>query len=163
MSPVHRGSRTRVATTRVLALSVAAALASGAAIAHAQKAALQWGPAPASLPPGARMAIVSGNPGKPGPFTIRLSLPSGFEVPPHFHPVDEHQTLISGRIGHGMGDTVDLESVNWLRPGQSVTLPAHAHHYVRTRGRTLVEVSAVGPFVVTYVNRRDDPRERGKR
>jgi quercetin dioxygenase-like cupin family protein len=79
-----------------------------------------------------------------GPFTIRLSLPSGFEVPPHFHPVDEHQTLISGRIGHGMGDTVDVKSVKWLRPGQSITLPANAHHYVRTRGRTLVEVSAVG-------------------
>jgi quercetin dioxygenase-like cupin family protein len=148
---------------RVLALSVAAALASSAATVHAQKAALEWGPAPASLPPGARMAIVSGNPGKPGPFTIRLSLPSGFEVPPHFHPVDEHQTLISGRIGHGMGDTVDLESVKWLRPGQSITLPANAHHYVRTRGRTLVEVSAVGPFVVTYVRPRDDPRRRGSR
>ena len=163
MIPAHHGSRTRAVAARVLALSVVAALASSAATVHAQKAALRWGPAPASLPPGARMAIVSGNPGKPGPFTIRLSLPSGFEVPPHFHPVDEHQTLISGRIGHGMGDAVDLESVKWLRPGQSVTLPANVQHYVRTRGRTLVEVSAVGPFVVTYVNRRDDPRERGKR
>ena len=104
------------------------------------------------------LCIVSGDPGKPGPFTIRLRLPSGFEVPPHFHPVDEHQTLISGRIGHGMGDTVDIKSVKWLRPGQRITLPANAHHYVRTRGRTLVEVSAVGPFVVTYVNRGDDPR-----
>jgi quercetin dioxygenase-like cupin family protein len=144
----------------VLALWVAAALASSAATAHAQKAALQWGPGPASLPPGTRMAIVSGDPGKPGPFTIRLRLPDGFEVPPHFHPVDEHQTLISGRIGHGMGDTVDLKSVKWLRPGQSITLPANAHHYVRTSGPTLVDVSAMGPFSVTYVSARDDPRKR---
>ena len=106
------------------------------------------------------MALVRGDPRKPGPFTVRFRLRNGFAVPPHFHPVDEHQTLISGRIGHGMGDAVDLESVKWLRPGQSITLPANAHHYVRTRGRTLVEVSAVGPFVVTYVNRRDDPRAR---
>jgi quercetin dioxygenase-like cupin family protein len=146
---------------RVLALLVGASLASSDA-AHAQKAALEWGPAPASLPPGARMAIVSGDPAKPGPFTVRLRLPSGYAVPPHFHPVDEHQTLISGRIGHGMGDTVDLKSVKWLRPGQSITLPANAHHYVRTRGRTLVEVSAMGPFTVTYVKGRDDPRGRGK-
>lgn len=109
------------------------------------------------------MAVVSGDPAKPGPFTIRLRLPSGFEVAPHFHPVDEHQTLISGRIGHGMGDTVDIKSVKWLRPGQSITLPANSHHYVRTRGRTLVEVSAIGPFVVTYVSTRDDPRARGNR
>jgi quercetin dioxygenase-like cupin family protein len=163
VSPAHRGARTRVVSARVLALWVAAVLASSAATAHAQKAALQWGPGPASLPPGTRMAIVSGDPAKPGPFTIRLRLPDGFEVPPHFHPVDEHQTLISGRIGHGMGDTVDLKSVKWLRPGQRITLPANAHHYVRTRGPTLVEVSAMGPFSVTYVNGRDDPRGRGKR
>ncbi len=134
---------------------VAAVIASTAATAHAQKTELKWGPAPPSLPAGARMAVVSGNPAAPGPFTIRLRLPSGFTVPPHFHPVDEHQTLISGRIGHGMGDSVDVKAVKWLRPGQSITLPANSHHYVRTRGRTLVEVSAVGPFTVTYVNARD--------
>ena len=160
MSPSPHGARARVVPARVLALLVATSLASSAATTHAQEAALQWGPGPASLPPGTRMAIVSGDPAKPGPFTIRLRLPDGFEVAPHFHPVDEHQTLISGSIGHGMGDTVDLNAVKWLRPGQRITLPANAHHYVRTRGNTLVEVSAIGPFVVTYVNRRDDPRKR---
>ncbi|HKH94780.1 MAG TPA: cupin domain-containing protein [Gemmatimonadaceae bacterium] len=143
---------------RIVALVVAALVSTTTA--HAQQSALRWGPAPPSLPAGARMAVVSGNPNAPGPFTIRLDLPSGFTVAPHFHPVDEHQTLISGRIGHGMGDTIDEKSVKWLRPGQSVTLPANAHHYVRTRGRTLVSVSAMGPFKVTYVNPRDDPRER---
>ena len=127
MSPAPRESRTRVVPARVLALWVAASLASSVVTAQAQKSALQWGPAPPSLPPGARMAVVSGDPAKPGPFTIRLRLPSGFEVAPHFHPVDEHQTLISGRIGHGMGDTVDVKSVKWLRPGQSITLPANVH------------------------------------
>ncbi len=114
---------------------------------------LHWGPGPASLPSSVRMAIVRGDPAKPGPFTVRFQLPDNFTVPPHFHPVDEHQTLISGRIGHGMGDSVKLKAVKWLRPGQSITLPANSHHYVRTRGPTLVEVSAVGPFTVTYVGR----------
>jgi len=145
---------------RIVALAVVALLSATAGTTQAQKTALRWGPAPPSLPPGARMAVVSGNPQGPGPFTIRLELPNGFTVPPHFHTVDEHQTLISGRIGHGMGDTIDDKSVKWLRPGQSVTLPANAHHYVRTRGRTIVAVSAMGPFKVTYVNARDDPRER---
>jgi quercetin dioxygenase-like cupin family protein len=148
----------RAGTARMRAVWVAALLVSSATAVHAQKAELRWGPAPPSLPPGARMAVVRGNPAAPGPFTIRLRLPAGFTVPPHFHPVDEHQTLISGRIGHGMGDTVDLKSVKWLRPGESVTLSANSHHYVRTRGRTVVEVSAMGPFKVTYVNERDDPR-----
>ena len=150
-------------SSRSLTLAVAALFGVMAGTAQAQDARLTWGPGPASLPPGTRMAIVSGDPGKPGPFTVRLRLPDGFEVAPHFHPVDEHQTLISGGIGHGMGDTVDLKSVKWLQPGQRITLPANAHHYVRTRGPTLVEVSSMGPFVVTYVNQRDDPRGREKR
>ena len=59
-----------------------------------------------------------------------------------------------------MGDSIDVKAVKWLRPGQSITLPATSHHYVKTRGRTLVEVSAVGPFSVTYVNAKEDPRNR---
>jgi len=145
---------------RMILCAVAVLVATSTATAHAQSTKLKWGRAPASLPSGAMMAIVSGDPTRPGPFVIRLRLPSGFAVPPHFHPVDEHQTLISGRIGHGMGDHIDEKAVKWLRPGQSITLPANAHHYVKTRGRTLVEVSAVGPFKVTYVNERDDPRKR---
>jgi quercetin dioxygenase-like cupin family protein len=132
-------------------------LASCAAPTAAAQDALHWGPAPGSLPSTARMAIVRGDPAKPGPFVVRFQLPDDFTVPPHFHPVDEHQTLISGQIGHGMGDVVDPKAVKWLRPGQSITLPANSHHYVRTRGRTVVEVSAMGPFRVTYVK---DPRKR---
>ena len=143
---------------RILSSAMAALLCSSAAPIQAQQAPLRWGPGPASLPPGTRMAIISGDPARPGPFTIRLELPDGFRVAPHFHPVDEHQTLLTGRIGHGMGDTFDEKSVKWIRPGQSVVLPANAHHYVLTRGRTVVNVSAVGPFTVTYVNPKDDPR-----
>ena len=146
--------------TRAILFAVAVLMVTSTAAARAQKTELKWGPAPPSLPSGARMAVISGNPAAPGPFTIRLRLPSGFTVPPHFHPVDEHQTLISGRIGHGMGDRVDVKAVKWLRPGQSITLPANSHHYVKTRGRTLVEVSAAGPFTVTYANAKDDPRKR---
>jgi quercetin dioxygenase-like cupin family protein len=120
---------------------------------------LHWGPAPPSLPAGARAARVSGDPSKPGPFTLELDLPDGFVVPPHFHPVDEHQTVISGRIGHGMGDSIDVRKVRWLRPGQSGALPANAHHYAMARGRTIVLVRSTGPFTVTYVNPADDPRK----
>ena len=141
-------------TSRAFSLALATLLAASAATAHAQKAAkLTWGPAPPALPAGARLAVVSGDPGKAGPFNIQLDLPPGFTVPPHFHPTDEHVTVKSGRFGNGMGEKIDEKTVKSLRPGQSITLPAYAHHYVRTRGRTVVEVSGVGPFRVTYVGR----------
>jgi hypothetical protein len=145
---------------RMFSVAVAVLLVATAAATHAQKARLQWGPGPASLPAGARMAVVSGDPRKAGPFTVQLELPDGFTVRPHFHPADEHQTVISGRIGHGFGDTIDVKSMKWLRPGQSGVFAANAHHYAMTRGRTVVRVSSVGPLTVTYVNPEDDPRKR---
>ena len=160
MSLAHRRHRTRVRTARVLAASVALLIVSSAASADAQDAALQWGPAPPSLPPGARMAIVSGDPRMPGPFTIQLDLPDGFTVAPHFHPTDEHQTVLQGQIGHGLGDTVNVRAIHWLHTGESGVLPANAHHYAMARGRTIVVVRSTGPFVVTYVNEKDDPRKR---
>ena len=55
-----------------------------------------WGPAPASLPAGAQAAILEGDPTKDGPFTLRLRLPDGYRLPPHYHPVVEHVTVVQG-------------------------------------------------------------------
>ena len=97
------------------------------------------------------MAVVRGDPRKPGRFVVRFRLPDGFTVPPHFHPVDEHLRVIRGEYGHGFGDVADTTKMHWLRAGQRVTLPAKVHHYTRARGATETEVSGIGPFTVTYM------------
>jgi quercetin dioxygenase-like cupin family protein len=143
---------------RSLGLAVAL-VATYAAAAHAQRAAkLTWGPAPPSLPRGARMAIVSGDPGKPAPFVLRLEMPDGYVIPPHWHPTDEHVTVKSGQLRYGMGERIGEKITRSLRPGQSVNLEARMPHYAIARGRTVVAVNAIGPFEITYVNPADDPR-----
>ena len=145
---------------RSLGLAVAL-VAAHAATAPAQKAAkLTWGPAPPSLPAGARLAIVSGDPGKPAPFVLQLEMPNGYVIPPHWHPTDEHVTVKSGQFRYGMGDRIDAKLTKSLRPGQSVNLAARMSHYAMARGRTVVAVSATGPFEITYVNSADDPRKK---
>ena len=63
---------------------------------------LTWGPAPAILPAGARLAVLDGDPSKAGPYTMRLSMPAGYRIPPHFHQADEHvAALRPRRQGHG--------------------------------------------------------------
>jgi hypothetical protein len=76
---------------------------------------LTWGPAPAILPAGARLAVLDGDPSKAGLYTMRLAMPAGYRIPPHFHQVDEHVTVISGAFQVGMGDTFD--------EGKLTTLP----------------------------------------
>lgn len=128
------------------------------ASARAQAPAIKWGPAPAVFPAGVRMAVLAGDPGQPGVFTLRLELPAGTRVQPHFHLTDEYLTVISGTFLVGMGDSLDVAKSTVLPAGGFVTVPANMHHYASARGRTVVQVSAMGPFVLTYVHPQDQPQ-----
>ncbi|HWE42949.1 MAG TPA: cupin domain-containing protein [Gemmatimonadaceae bacterium] len=116
-----------------------------------------WGPAPAIFPAGAEMAVLQGNPGGTEMFTVRLRFPNGYRIAPHTHPTDEHVTVIHGHLKVGMGETVDAKSMMTLKPGGFVTAPAKMAHYVTAVGPTVVQVSAMGPFAMTYVNPADTP------
>ncbi len=129
---------------------------------HHAPAALKWGPAPDAFPPGAQMAVVSGDPSKPAPFVLQLSLPNGYKVAPHFHPTDETVTVKEGTFLVGMGDTLNLAKTKPMAAGANATVKAGMHHYAAAKGKTLIEVSATGPFAITYVNPKDDPRRASK-
>ena len=139
-------------------LFTSAALAAFAVLpAQAQQPTLNWGPAPAVFPAGAKMAVLQGNPGKPEMFTVRLDMPPGYKIAAHNHPTDEHITVIQGVFLVGMGDKLDATKTMALNPGGFVTAGAKMNHYAIARGRTIVQVSAIGPFSLTYVNPADDP------
>ena len=147
-------------TALAVSLLVIAATSSSAqaSAAHAGPPALKWGPAPAVFPVGAQMAVLQGNPGAPGLFTVRLRFPNGYRIAPHTHPTDEHVTVMSGSLRLGMGNAVDEKLMTTLNAGGFVTAPAKMAHYVQARGTTVVPVHAEGPFALTYVNPADTPK-----
>jgi len=102
---------------------------------------IQWKDGPASLPPGAKVAVLEGDPSKEGFFTMRLWLPDGFKIQPHWHPKVEHVTVISGTFNVGMGF--------W---------PAEMKHFAWAKGETVLQLHGTGPWMITYVNPSDDPR-----
>ncbi|HXI21415.1 MAG TPA: cupin domain-containing protein [Gemmatimonadales bacterium] len=124
----------------------------------AAQSAPAWGPAPSFMAPGAQVAILQGDPGKPGVYTLRLKLPAGYVIAPHFHPTDENVTVISGEFLVGMGDDVDRSKAQRLGPGGFVTAPAQAHHFAVAAEDVIVQVHGMGPFAITYVRASDDPR-----
>lgn len=121
---------------------------------------LKWGPAPPSLPPGAQMAVLEGDPTKPGLFAIRAKFPDGYTVAPHWHPTDEHVVVLSGTFMMGLGDKLDAGSMHSLPAGSFSKIPRRAHHYARAKGETIIQVYGMGPFVLNYVNPGDDPRKK---
>jgi quercetin dioxygenase-like cupin family protein len=123
---------------------------------------LTWMKGPAFLPAGAMMAVVSGDPGKSGPFAIELSFPNGYRIPPHSHPTAEKMTVKSGNFLYGMGDEMKANEMKAMKPGESGEIPAGMHHYGQARGKTVVAISSTGPFAITYVHSKDDPRTKAK-
>jgi quercetin dioxygenase-like cupin family protein len=116
-----------------------------------------WGPAPPIFNKGAQMAVLSGNPGASGPFVVRLKVPAGYKIAPHWHPTDEHVTVVAGTFSLGMGDTFDAKAAKTLNPGGYALMPAEMHHYAWTKNGATVQVHGMGPFVLNYVNPADDP------
>jgi quercetin dioxygenase-like cupin family protein len=111
-----------------------------------------WGPAPAVFPPGAQFAVLAGDPTKAEPFTVRLRFPDGYKIPPHTHPTAENVTVLSGTFFAGMGARFVESELHPYGRDDFASIPANHAHYAMARGQTIVQISAIGPFALTYVN-----------
>ena len=122
---------------------------------------IKWGPMPPNLPTGAEAAVLYGDPAKEGMFALRLKASKGYRIPPHTHPKPEAITVISGKITLGMGPSADRASVEYLPAGSFASMPQGVVHYVFVDEDAVVQVNAIGPWGIDYVNAKDDPRLNG--
>lgn len=153
-----------IAFVAVLLCTTAAAGVAPAAEMHKiiKPDAIQWGPAPPQLPKGAQVAVVTGDPGKKGLYIIRAKMPDGYEVPAHWHKKAENVTVLSGTFNVGMGDKLDKQKGEALGPGGFFGAAPKMRHYAWVTGETVIEVSGMGPFDITYVDPKDDPAKMAK-
>jgi len=121
---------------------------------------IAWQQGPASLPPGAKLALLEGDPAKDGPFTMRLLLPDGYKIPPHTHPKVEHVTVISGTFNLGMGEKFDESGGREMPAGTFGWWPAGMKHFAWARGETIIQLHGIGPWTINYLNSADDPRQK---
>jgi quercetin dioxygenase-like cupin family protein len=122
----------------------------------------RFGPAPDILPSGATLAVLEGDPTKAGTYVMRLAMPDGYTIPPHFHPADEHVTVLEGTFLVGMGATLNPAKFTPLPAGSFGMLPTGMQHFARAKGATVIQLHGVGPWSLSYVNPADDPRKKAK-
>lgn len=122
----------------------------------------EWGDGPPFFPEGVKFAVLSGDPGKEGVYTVRLQAPAGYKIPAHTHPGDELITVISGALHLGMGDKLDESKADTIAAGSFTNMPAGTKHYAFFTEETVLQVHGYGPFGITYVNPADDPRNAKK-
>lgn len=119
---------------------------------------VKWAPAPSSLPGGAEMAVLYGDPTDEGEFVVRIRAPKGYRVPPHTHPKAELVTIISGAFSFGRGQSADHASVEKLPAGSFISMPAGVLHYVFVDEDSVLQINAAGPWKIDYYDPKDDPR-----
>lgn len=113
----------------------------------------------AAYPPEVRLAVVVGDPGAPGPYTIRVRVPANIKMMPHKHPEDRVYTVMSGVFYIGLGETFDATKLNAYAPGSVVVLPGgQAHFHWAKSGDYITQITALGPLGLDYIDPRSDPR-----
>jgi hypothetical protein len=149
------------ALTIALPILLAGAAASAQTHTHGHRmifpAELKWGDVP-SLPPGAKIAVIEGPMNEAVPFTIRLKLPANYRIPAHWHPAVERVTVLTGAFYMGVGDKLDMQNSVALTAGSMMILQPKTNHFGWTKEETIVQLNGNGPWGVTYVNPKDDPR-----
>jgi len=123
---------------------------------------IQWGPAPAVLPAGIQGAVLYGDPTKDGLFSMRFKLPKGYRVAPHTLSKVGTFTVISGTFRIGMGEKADPSKARAMPAGSFIALPPGIPHFVSVDEETVVQLNNIGPWVITYIDPKDDPRQKPK-
>ena len=123
---------------------------------------IEWKPGPAAIPPGAKMAVLEGDPTKEGMFVVRFQFPAGYHIPAHTHPKTERVTVISGALYLATGESLDRNDAKKLPAGSFGYWPAGMKHAAWSDGETIIQLHGVGPWQINYVNPADDPRNAKK-
>jgi hypothetical protein len=123
---------------------------------------IPYGPAPAFVAPGAQLAVLEGDPtASTGDFTVRLKMPDGYRIAPHWHPNRENVTVISGTFKVGMGDRFDENKMATFPAGSFAYLDPDMHHYaMASSGEVVVQIHGMSPVQFNYINPDDDPSKK---
>lgn len=122
---------------------------------------VQWSPAPPFLPAGASLAVLEGNPmGATGDYTVRLKMPDGYKIAPHWHPKRENVTVVSGSFKVGMGDKFDQGKMMTFPATSFAYLDPSMHHYAMSVGETVVQIHGMAPVKFNYIDPDDDPSKK---
>lgn len=118
-----------------------------------------WVAAPAGLPKGAKMILVSGNPANAGPYTLQMRYPPGYRIGPHRYTSDVSFKILTGGLTYGLG-TDTHSPIKSLTRGATGKVPANTYYYASTSAGATLEFKGTGPIAIEYAKPKDDPRKK---
>lgn len=139
-----------VAAATLLACGAVALAAPAAAPTIYTPDTIKWMPGTGEIPATVGVAVLEGDPSKPGPFLLRLNIPDGTKFGVHYHDDTERLTVISGTFMAGIGTTADDSKMMALPAGSYCIIPAGVRHYAMAKGQTVIQLAGTGPFAMKH-------------
>jgi len=107
---------------------------------------MAWGLLNPKQPKGIQIAVLYGDPSKPGPLGLRLKIPAGLEIGSHSHSSTEYITVVSGKAKVSWGVKADVMGGDDLGPGSFFWMKKGDHHDLKALEETVVDLNSTGPF-----------------
>ena len=121
---------------------------------------IKWTDAP-SIGPGAKTAVIDGDPKSSGPFVMRLKVPPNTRIKVHTHPADENVTILSGTLHFAPGDKFDTKTAKAFGPGSYFSIGKGKPMFAYTTDKEAVaQLHGSGPWGITYLESADAPAKK---
>jgi quercetin dioxygenase-like cupin family protein len=121
---------------------------------------IKWQDAP-SIGPGAKTAVIDGDPKSSGPFVMRLMVPPKTTIKLHTHPANENVTVLSGTLYFAASDKFDPKIAKAFGPGSYFSIAQGKPMFAYTKEKqTVVQLHGTGPWGITYLESKDSPAKK---
>lgn len=118
---------------------------------------IKWVDAP-SIGPGAKTAVIDGDPKSSGPFVMRIKVPAKTNVKVHTHPADENVTILSGTLYFAAGDKFDAKKTKAFGPGSYFSIGKGKPMFAYTTDKeAVIQLHGTGPWGINYLDAKDAP------
>lgn len=118
---------------------------------------IKWVDAP-SIGPGAKTAVIHGDPKSSGTFVMRIKIPPKTNIKVHTHPANENVTVLSGTLYFAAGEKFDTKKTRAFGPASYFSIDANKPMYAYSKDREVVaQIHGTGPWGIQYVNPKDAP------
>ena len=106
---------------------------------------------------GIQTGVLTGDPAKPGLYTIRLKAAPGMKIQAHSHRDDRSAMVVSGTWYFAYGKQFDEKALKALPPGSFYTEPGGVDHFAMTKEEVVIQITGYGPSSTTYADATNDP------
>ena len=121
---------------------------------------IKWQDAP-SIGPGAKTAVIDGDPKSSGPFVMRLKVPPKTTIKLHTHPASENVTILSGTLYFAASDKFDPKLAKAFGPGSYFSIGQGKPMFAYSKdSEVVVQLHGNGPWGITYLESKDGPAKK---